>query len=44
MPNITTTMYLRDEDYARFLERKTEILHKMREVIREELGIEKKGD
>lgn len=43
MPNINTTLYLSDEDYnEKYLPRKQEILGKMREVIRDELGIEKK--
>ena len=42
MPNINTTMYLSDEDYAKFLDRKTEVLDLMREAVRKELGIKKK--
>lgn len=43
MPNISTTLYLSDKDYEeKFIPRKTEILEKMRQVVREELGITKK--
>jgi len=42
MPNVTTTLYLSDEDYnEKYLPRKKEILDKMRKFIRDELGIEK---
>lgn len=38
MPNIATTVYISDKDYAeKFLPRKKEILEKMRTVIRKEL-------
>jgi hypothetical protein len=40
MPNITTTLYLSDEDYNdKFMPRKKEILNRMREVVRKELGV-----
>jgi len=43
MPNITTTVYLSDEDYnEKFLPRKQEILNDMRNHIREKLGIRKR--
>ena len=43
MPNISTTLYLSDEDYkAKFLPRKLEVLEFMREAVRKELGITKK--
>ena len=43
MPNIATTLYLSDKDYKeKYLPRKNEILDKMRNFIREELGIENK--
>ncbi len=43
MPNISTTLYLSDEDYnEKFLPRKTEILNIMRSAVRKELGVEKK--
>jgi hypothetical protein len=45
MPNITTTMYLSDEDYnEKFLPRKKEILDKMRSIIRKELNITKRKE
>lgn len=42
MPNINATMYLSDEDYERYLPQKKEILSRMREIVRQELGIDKK--
>jgi len=44
MPNINTTMYLADADYDKYITRKKEILNKMRDYIRKELGVEQKGD
>lgn len=45
MPNVATTIYLSDEDYnEKFIPRKTEILQKMRDYVREELGIVKKDN
>lgn len=41
MPTVNTTLYLSDIDYVKYLERKDEILDKMREFIRQELGITK---
>lgn len=44
MPNITTTLYIPDEIYnEKFLPRKKEILTRMRDEIRKELGITKKN-
>lgn len=41
MPNITTTLYLNDEDYKeKFLPNKEEILSKMRRKVCEELDID----
>jgi len=43
MPNITTTLYISDDVYnKKFLPRKSEILNKMRNEIRKELGLETK--
>ena len=40
MPNIQPTLYLSDEDYnEKYLPRKKEILNKMRNNIRKQLGI-----
>lgn len=41
MPTVNTTLYLSDKDYVNYLERKDEILDKMRDFIRKELGITK---
>ena len=42
MPNISTTLYLSDDDYnTKYLPRKKEILEVMRDAVREELGIAK---
>ena len=45
MPNVTTTLYLSDEDFnEKFMPRKKEILSKMREAIRKELKVNDKGN
>lgn len=42
MPTVNTTLYLSDDEYAMFIPRKAELLDKMRNFIRAEMGIEKK--
>ena len=43
MPNITTTLYVSDEDYVEKYEpNKQKIVQRMREIMREEMGISKK--
>lgn len=42
MPNITTTLYVSDEDYVNKYEpNKDKILKRMRDIMREEMGISK---
>lgn len=44
MPNISTTVYLNDEDYQKYLEQKEEILKLMRDTVRTKLGIKHPTD
>lgn len=45
MPNVSTTVYLSDDDYVnKFKPRKKEIMQKMRDFIRAELDIESGSD
>ena len=45
MPNITTSMYMTDEEYSEyFLPNKKRILQVMRETVRKELGLRQRGD
>ena len=45
MPNITTTLYLSDEDYVdKYEPNKSKILKRMREIMRAEMGITTKKE